>query len=97
MPNDARAALTEEYAELLAEHEDCTMNDGDVEPGVDVWSCGIRLPFVDDLDDAGRLHFAAALAARVAVAQAEAWDEGRNAFQVDNPYHGRARGLRGEP
>ncbi|WP_181312482.1 hypothetical protein [Nocardioides campestrisoli] len=57
-------------AEVLAEHADCRMNAGDTPgaglTGVDVWSCGIAVPFVDELEDAERAHLAAAVRAFLA-------------------------------
>jgi hypothetical protein len=53
--------------QLLGEHEGCVANagqdnTGSGSTGVDVWSCGIRVPFVDDLDVMERAHTAAAIA-----------------------------------
>lgn len=53
---------------VLAEHEGCTANAGQDNTGsgttgVDVWSCGLRIPFVDDLDTMERLHLAEAILA----------------------------------
>lgn len=62
-----------DFAKVLAEHEGCRANDSrdghyvsSRDAGVDVWTCGLQIPFVDDLDEMGRRHLAAALNAAVA-------------------------------
>lgn len=57
-------------ARVLADHEACAANDsrsrewidGSGVTGIDVWSCGIEVPYVDNMDTMARLHLAAALA-----------------------------------
>ncbi len=57
----------EAIAQVLADHEGCQPNAGQDNlgsglTGVDVWSCGIRVPFVERLEVMERLHLATALA-----------------------------------
>ncbi len=65
---EALSALdVERIALTLEEHEGCQPNAGQDNygsglTGVDVWSCGVRVPYVDDLDTMARLHLATALA-----------------------------------
>ena len=58
-------------AEVLAGHADCVLNGntdlGAYATGQDVWSCGLALPFSDDLEDAERAHVAAEQAKALAV------------------------------
>lgn len=68
---------TETLAEVLAAHADCTLNDnrGSIDTaaavtGLDVWSCGVVVPFSERLEDAERLHLATAIAARIVQARA---------------------------
>ena len=69
-PTEPDAGHVETLAKLLAAHADCVVNDsrsaewinGSGETGIDVWSCGIEVPFVEDLDDMERAHIVAALA-----------------------------------
>ena len=53
--------------DVLAAHANCALNTGQdlgsAATGVDIWSCGITLPFCDDLEQAERAHVEAALVA----------------------------------
>jgi hypothetical protein len=92
MNDDTRVAdegLGEAFERVLRDHADCTLNSdsdqlGSSVTGVDAWSCGLRLPFRDDLDDAIRAHVAEHLAALVAgrerAAQAEALEAAAEDF-----------------
>ena len=66
---------------ILAAHADCTLNDsqdlGAYATGSDVWSCGIVIPFGDDLDEAERTHLATAITNALATQIAAAEQRGR--------------------
>lgn len=90
----------EELAAVLAEHAGCVPNEGGDNSGagltgVDVWSCGIRVPFVDELDDMERAHLADALLASPALARvireakAEALREAAEGAMTDQMRRGR--------
>jgi hypothetical protein len=80
------AGIEAALAEVLAAHADCLLNGKDgpgaITSGVDTWSCGLTLPFVDDLDQAERAHVAAALLPVVTQAQAEALREAADALSA---------------
>lgn len=86
----------EALASALMEHEGCQPNagqdnSGSGTTGVGVWSCGIRVPFVDNLDTMERLHLAAALETLLSNARRVAWDAGALAVSEGrgsdaNPY-----------
>lgn len=83
-------ADVEQIALVLAEHEGCQANagqnvSGSGLTGVDVWSCGIRVPFVDDLEVMERLHLATALAAMCREARISALREMAKQFREDGP------------
>lgn len=67
-PAAAPEHIRPDFAAVLADHAGCRLNDSRDgfyasagETGQDFWSCGIRLPFTESLDDAERAHLAAAL------------------------------------
>jgi hypothetical protein len=76
VPATPDAGDMEALVKLLGEHEGCVANagqdnTGSGSTGVDVWSCGIRVPFVDDLDVMERAHTAAAIAPLLDAARRE--------------------------
>lgn len=81
--DDARAALTEEYAALLAEHRVVVTGTG--HGWVVLCSCGFRAPLDDTMTPDH--HRAEVLAARVAVAQAEALEQAADEWDRSDDEH----------